>query len=301
MKQPITESIATTKTSPLKSWLTLAFLSLIWGTSYILIKKGLTVYTPIQLGCIRLVISALAFVPYFLLKSKEVDWSKWKPLLVVGVCGSGLPVFLFPLAQTEMSSSIAGILNSLTPLSTLILGILIFGSKMIWSKLIGVLLGLLGAAMLIVFGKEVGVGPNPWLSLYIVLGTICYAISANTVSAYLRSTSSLMISAVSFIMVGIPAVFYLFSTNFVQVLQETPQAWQALGYITILALASTVLASIVFFQLVQWTGPVFSSMVSYLVPIVAVIWGVFDGEPITLLHFSGMALILFGVYLSKKS
>ena len=283
-----------------KSWLVLIFLSLIWGTSYILIKKGLEVYTPYQLGLLRLGISALAFLPFLVRRFSQIDWSRWKPLLLVGITGTGLPSMLFPLAQTEISSSVAGILNSLTPLFTLILGIIIFGSSFVWSKLLGVLLGLVGAAMLILFGNEVGLEGNMWYGLLIVFATICYATSANTVGKQLRGMRSLMISAVAFGMVGIPALLGLFATDFTHRLLHYEGGWLALGYIVILALASTVFASIVFFRLVQITSPVFSSMVSYLVPVVALFWGLVDGEAITILHFLGMALILAGVYLSRK-
>ena len=293
-------NIETETTVTLRSWLVLFFLSLVWGTSYILIKKGLIAFTPYQLAGLRLSVSALAFLPFLIVKFKEVNWSQWQALLLVGLTGTAIPSFLFPLAQTEISSSIAGMLNSLTPLSTLILGVVIFKAPFAWSKLLGILIGLGGAALLIVLGEEAGVTGNVWYSLFIILATICYAASSNIVGFYLRRMSSLMISAASFVMVGLPALVYLFSTDFVEVVTTHEQGWEALGYVTILALASTVLASILFFKLVQDTSPVFSSTVSYIVPIVALLWGAVDGEPITLVHFLGMGLILLGVNLSRK-
>ena len=283
-----------------KSWVVLIFLSLVWGTSYILIKKGLIAFTPFQLAALRLTVSALAFLPFLIIRFREVNWNKWHALLAVGLTGTALPSFLFPIAQTQISSSIAGMLNSLTPLSTLILGVIIFKAPFAWSKLLGILLGLGGAAILILFGKEAGISGNAWYSLFIIFATICYAMSSNIVGYYLRDMGSLMISAASFVMVGLPAIIYLFSTDFVNVVQTHEYGWKALGYVTLLALASTVLASILFFKLVKDTSPVFSSTVSYIVPIVALFWGVVDGEAITLVHFFGMALILVGVNLSRK-
>lgn len=290
-----------TKTAPeLKSLLILGFLSLIWGSSFILIKKGLVVYSPVQLACLRVSISAIAFLPFFLYQLKKVDWSKWPYLLLIGLTGSAIPSLLFSYAQTEVSSSIAGILNSLTPLFTLILGVIIFGNKMIWSKLMGVLLGLVGAALLIILGKKAGLQGNLWYGLLIVLATICYATSVNTVGKYLKDMPSFMISTVSFTFVGIPMLFYLFTTDFVSVLQFEPGALEALGYISILSLGGTFLATIIFFQLVQWTNPVFSSTVAYIIPIVALLWGVLDGELISVYHLLAISLILGGVYLSRK-
>lgn len=292
--------IETSQPPELKSWLILIFLSLIWGSSYILIKKGLTVYSPMQLGYLRLSIAGLVCIPFVIRHFAEIDWREWKPLLVVGLTGTGAPSVLFPLAQTEISSSVAGILNSTTPLFTLILGIIIFRAQFIWAKLIGVLLGLLGVSILIIFGNKAGLEGNMWYSLFIVLATICYATSANTVGAYLRGMRSLLISAVAFIMVGLPALIGLFTTDFTHRLLTYEDGWLALGYVAILAAVSTVFASVIFFRLVKITSPVFSTMVSYLVPIVALLWGVADGETITILHFLGMGLILFGVYLSRK-
>lgn len=290
----------TTTTVSLKSWLVLFFLSLVWGTSYVLIKKGLVAFSPFQLAAIRLSVSALAFVPFFILQFKKINWSKWKFLFLVGLTGTGLPSFLFPIAQTEISSSIAGMLNSLTPLSTLIIGVIIFKAPFAWGKLLGLLIGLGGAAILILFGKEAGIEGNTWFALFAVVATICYGASSNIVSSYLRDMSSLMISAASFVMVGLPAMIYLFTTDFITVLTTHEAGWISLFYITILALGSTVLASILFFRLVLDTSPVFSSTVSYVVPVIAILWGAFDGEPITMIHFLGMILILAGVYLSRK-
>lgn len=275
-------------------------LSLIWGSSYILIKRGLEVYSSTQVACLRLSISALAFAPFLLYRLRRVDWSRWRFLLLVGLTGTAIPAFMFSIAQTEISSSMAGVLNSLTPLFTLLLGMLLFSAPAAWAKVAGVLIGLAGAALLIVLGRSAGISGNPWYGLLVLVGCICYAISSNTVGKYLKDMSSLTISAASFCMVGLPAIAYLFTTDFAATLSHAPQAWAALGYIALLSLFGTVLASIIFFQLVQWTTPVFASMISYIVPIVALGWGAADGEAITLVHLGGMALILSGVYLVKR-
>ena len=288
-----------TEKTPLKAWLVLILLSAIWGTSYILIKRGLVAFTPYQVACIRLSVSALSFIPLLVYHFRRVDWSKWPYLLIVGISGTAIPSFLFPIAQTQISSSLAGILNALTPLFTLLLGAAIFKLPASTRKILGVLVGLSGAVALILLGNQVGIQGNLWYGLFIILGTICYATSSNTVGVFLRDMDSLLISSVSFAFVGFPAIFMLMATDFVTVLQTDPNGWPALGYITVLALFSTVLASIIFFRLIQWTSPLFATMISYLVPIVAVLWGIIDGEAITWLHLGGTALILSGVYLSR--
>jgi len=291
----------TTEKSPdIKAWLMLLLLSLIWGSSYILIKKGLRAYTPEQLACLRISISSIAFSPFFAAKFKQIDWSKLKYLLIVGFLGSGLPAFLFAIAQTELNSSTTGVLSSLTPLFTLLTGIIIFQFPSQPSKIVGVIIGLVGAIILIVFGKESGTANNYWYGLLVMLAALMYSLSANTVQAKLKNMNALTISAAAFFMIGFPAMVYLGFSDFFQTFQTHEFGKSSLVYITILALFGTVLASIVFFQLVQMTNAVFSSMVSYMIPIVAIILGVYDGESISYFHIIGMALILGGVYVSRK-
>ena len=184
----------------------LIVLSIIWGSSYILIKKSLVVFPPTMVATLRLSISTLAFAPFLVMKFKKINWSQWPFLLIVGLTGTALPAFFFSFAQTQISSSVAGLLNSLTPLFTLVLGVLLFKQRSNWGKLIGVLIGLIGAAALIVWGKEAGAPGNPWYGILVVFGAICYAISSNTVGSFLQNVNTLIISAVSFCMVGFPAV-----------------------------------------------------------------------------------------------
>ncbi len=293
-------SIVSTKPPGLRAWLLLGLLGLVWGSSYVLIKKGLEAFDPGQVACLRIGITAIAFSPVFILRFKKIDWTKLKYFAVVGFAGSFFPAFLFSFAQTQISSSITGVLSSLTPLFTLGLGILFFKTPFFWTKVFGVLVGLTGAILLIVFGKEAGADGNIWYGLLVVLGSLFYASSVNTVGAHLQTMNALTISAVSFILIGIPAIAYLFYSDFTAVLVEKENGWAALGYIGILSIFGTVIATVIFFRLVQLTDAVFSSMVSYLIPLVAIMWGAVVGEPITFYHLIGMLLILFGVYISRK-
>lgn len=298
--EKLTNIKATPQLANWQAWGILVFLSLIWGSSYVLIKWGLLYFPPVQVASIRLSVSALAFSPILLREFRKIDRQQLPLLLFVGLMGTGLPAFLFPAAQQEVNSSLAGILNSLTPLFTLLLGLLFFNSRFTWSKTWGIVIGLGGAICLFAFGEQAGLGENRAYGLFIVLACLCYATSSNLVGFSLKGLKALTISAVSFSLVGIPVLIYLLlGTDFIQTLQTTPEAWTGVGYITVLALFSTVLAGIIFFQLIQWTSPVFGSTVSYLVPMVAMVWGALDGEVISIVHFVGMGLILAGVYLSK--
>lgn len=274
-------------------------MSLIWGTSYILIKKGLETFPFEQVASIRLGVSALLLLPYLAWQFRRINWSRWPLMIVVGLTGTGIPSFLFPIAQTQISSSAAGILNSLSPVFTLLIGALFFRSKVSWLKILGVITGLMGAVLLILSGKQGGAEGNVWYGGFVILATLCYGTSSNLVAYKLRDMNPVAISATSFVMVGLPALLFLFQTDFTERMQTQPESWTALGYISLLALMSTVMASIIFFQLVHRTNPVFASTVSYIVPAVAVMWGLFDGEHIGLFHVLAMVLILAGVYLSR--
>lgn len=282
------------------AWMILFFLSAVWGCSFILIKKGLITFDPIQLGCLRLGISSLAFAPIILWHRKEIQWHKWLKFLAVGLTGSGFPSFLFSFAQTEISSSIAGLLNSLTPIWTLIIGIFLFRLKFNNAKLAGVIIGFIGAITIILLGSEDITGGKPWYGIFIVIATICYGTSVNMVQAFFSDTKPIIISAMSFFMIGIPAWVWLFTTDFMTKMQVQDQALFSLGAVTVLALFGTVIASILFYNLVQKTSAVFGSTVTYLMPIVALFWGFADGEVISMLHIIGMLLILTGVYFTKK-
>lgn len=285
-----------------KAYLTLILLSIIWGTSYILIKKSLLFFTPYQVAALRLGISALAFLPLIARHIKKVRRQDIPLLIVVGLAGTGLPSFLYPAAQTHVSSSVAGMLSSLTPLFTFILAWLAFGMRVKALQAIGILVGL-GGALLLIFSRDTGNGNDNFQLAYaglIVLATLCYATSSNVVKARFQKTSALTITVVSFFLVGLPPLIWcLTGAGVIEIVSQQPDGWKGLVYVSILALFSTVLASIVFFRLIQITSPVFSSTVSYLVPVVALAWGLVDNETIGLSQVFAFGLILIGVFLSR--
>lgn len=287
-----------------RDYFILLALSLIWGTSYILIKKSLTVFTPYQVAGLRLGISALAFIPLIWHHLKKVKRSQLPLFIVVGLAGTGLPSFLYPAAQTHVSSSIAGILSSLTPLFTFLLAWLAFGLSVVPRQGLGILIGLGGAILLTLSSSSAGgmgaISGNLGYIGLIMLATMCYAVSSNLVKAYLGNTPALTITVVSFFLVGFPALIWcITSGGVVQVITTHPDGFAGLGYVAFLALFSTVLASVIFFWLVQQTSAVFSSTVSYIVPVVALGWGLLDNESIGPWQLLAFVLIITGVFLSK--
>ena len=282
------------------AWITLLGLSIIWGSSFILIKKALIAFDPAVMGSLRIVISSMAFIPVLIYNRNKIEWSKWPLYAAVGITGTGIPSYMYAIAQTEITSSVAGLLNSLTPIFTLVLGLIFFSGIFSLSKLSGVIIGFTGAASLLLFTREAVIGGNPLFGLFVVVGTLCYGTSVNIVKRYFQNIRPVIISAVSFGFVGFPALIYLIFSDFLITMENQPGAAFSLGAVFILAMAGTVAASIVFFKLVQTTNAVFASSVAYLMPIIALIWGMLDGEVISLLHVLSLLLILTGVYLIKK-
>lgn len=283
-----------------KSILTLIFLSLIWGSSFILIKKALVSFDNYTVGALRIAISSLAFLPFLIYHWKKVDWKKWLPFSLVGLLGSGIPAILYATAQTEVTSSVAGLLNSMTPIFTLILGIIVFKEGSSRSKMLGVSLGFFGVAMLLLFSKPLEIGGNPWYGLFILLGTICYAASVNIVKEYFQETPSLILSSTAFGMIGPPAFLFLIFSDFSNILTTHPYALKSLAAVVFLSLVGTVFSTIIFYRLVQNTNAVFASSVSYIIPVTALLWGLVDGEHLGLIHIIGLLMILSGIYLIKK-
>lgn len=218
------------------------------------------------------------------------------PSAVVGYFGNAIPYTLFPLAVSRLDSSLVGILNSLVPLFTLVIGLIWFKVRVRWIGVSGIILGFGGALWLLLPGLQVDPG-NLAYGLYPILATLCYAISINTINSRLTNLDSLSITLFSTTTVGPPAIIYLLSTDFLQIMRQDPQAWENLGYISILGIVGTSLAVILFNYLIKGTSSLFAASVTYAIPLVALLWGIWDGEDVGPEHLVGMLLILAGVYL----
>lgn len=287
--------------SPKKqAYLLIAILAIIWGSSFILIKKGIEVYTPFQVGALRIFISSLALFPFIVQSFKKIERSKWKYLAATGMLGNGIPAILFPLAETNISSSVAGMINSLTPIFTLIAGMLFFGMKAGRSRILGLFIGLIGAVLLIFGRTGGGVEVNPLFAWYIVAATICYALSVNIIRTHLSSIGSIHNTGFALLIVGVPMGVFLFSTDFIYRTQTLQGAGFSLLCVVLLGLLSTALSTVLFNKLIKLSGALVASSVTYLIPIVATGWGLADHESLGYLHVAGLAGILGGVYLINK-
>ena len=287
--------------SSLFPWIILVILAVIWGSSFILIKKGLNYFTSVEVGALRISIAFLFLLPFVFKRIRRLSRREWKFLILNGMIGSGFPAFLFAKAQTGIDSSLAGILNSLTPLFTLIVSLSFFSLKIRWFNILGVIIGLIGAIGLISISGGKSFDFNFGYAVYIIFATICYATNVNIVKYKLKDTDALTITVFSFFTIGIPILLYLLLfTGFINKMTTIPTSWEGLGYIGILAVVGTGMALIAFNKLVKIASPVFAASVTYLIPVVAVSWGMIDGEKITIFAFFWMMVILLGVFLVNK-
>ncbi len=281
-------------------WVYLTFLSLIWGSSFILMKKALIGLDPIAVGAFRILFTASFLVITGFRKLKLIQRKHWKYIVISAFVGTFFPAFFFATAIAQIDSSIAAVLNSLVPLNTLILGVLFFGFDFKPKALLGVLIGLLGTLILILKGAALNPDQNYWYASLILLSAMGYAINVNIIKKYLSDLNAVSMTLGNFVVLIIPTVLVLIFTGFFVDFQLGPTQIDSFIYLAILAIIGTAFAKIVFNRLVQISTPVFASSVTYLIPIVALCWGVWDGEEVAWQQLSGAIFILLGVYLTNR-
>ena len=283
------------------SILLLIVLTLIWGSSFILIKQGLKVFGPDEVGAIRVMAAALFLSPAAITQWRELKKGDHWKLFLVGMMGTFIPAFLFATAQTHMDSSVAGIFNTLTPIFTMIIGAIIFKQRFRGFAVAGIILGFAGALMLSLSRSGGSITGFNAYALLIVLACMLYGANLNFIKFNIRDIGALTITSVSLLFVGTLAIVYLFGfTDFTQKFETHEGAWKAFGFIVLLGCMSTAIATFLFNRLVKISTPLFASSVTYIMPIVAVAWGFLDNEKITAGHFIGMAAIIGGVYLANR-
>jgi len=281
--------------------LLLILLALIWGTSFILIKQGLKVFAPDELGSLRVTAASIFLLPFAFIRLRELEKDDYFKLFVSGLLGIFFPAFLFAWAQTHLESSLAGILNTLSPVWTMILGALLFGQRFTGYTILGIVISFGGAVILSLSRAGGGISGFNVYGLLIVLACAMYGANLNWLKFRVHNLSSITITSVSLLLIGPLAAIYLFGfTDFTIKMAQVPGAWQAFGYIVVLAMMSTAVANLIFTKLVKISTPLFASSVTYIMPIVAVMWGVLDGEQLLIGHFIGMVAILGGVYLANR-
>ncbi|WP_298893832.1 EamA family transporter [uncultured Psychroserpens sp.] len=282
-------------------WLYLLVLSLIWGSSFILIKKSLLGLTPFQLGALRTLITGVFLFAVGLKSIKSIKKQEWKWVIISGFLGSFIPAFLFAIAETEIDSAITSILNSLVPLNAILLGFAIFKIGFTRRQFLGVIIGFIGTSILILRGADLNPNQNYLYAGFVIISTVMYALNVNIIKKYLQNVKPLSIATGNYVAIMIPALIILMFTDFFsESTYKHPDFKMAMVYVVILSLFGTALAKVLFNTLVQISTPVFASSVTYLMPVVALIWGLLDGEEFGVIQVIASAIILLGVYLANK-
>lgn len=290
------------------AWFLLVLLSIVWGGSYILIRMSLfdldgnQRLRPDQLGAVRMVIASLVMLPFFIRFWRNIQKKHIPYIIMAGFCGNGIPAYLYAYAQTHLESAITGMLNSFVPIFAISIAALIFGFKVKWNHLIGIVLGILGAYILVysklkdveLSGKEV----IPFV--LVVLATLCYAISLNVIKYKLTELRPMTITSAAFLSVGIPSLIYLMSTDVVAQFSAQENVWEGIGWVSLLAVLGTAVAVYLFNHLIKISSPIFASSVTYFIPVVATVFGILYGEEVNVYQLVGMLVLISGVLLINK-
>jgi drug/metabolite transporter (DMT)-like permease len=279
-------------------WFFLFLLALIWGSSFILIKKGLVGLSAYQLGSLRIVFAALFLIAIGFKTLPKIPRGQWKFIVITSLFGTFIPAFLFSIAQKEIDSSISAILNSLTPLNALLLGILVFKLDYRRNQIFGVCIGLMGSLLLVFNGAIHHPNQNYYYAILIFIASVCYAINVNLINKYLSNLSPLTITTGNFTVMLLPALVILLTSGFFSDI-HIEKVQHSVLFILILGIVGTGIANIIFYKLIQISTPVFATSVTYLIPIIAFSWGMLDNETLTLVQLLGAVIILLGVYLSN--
>lgn len=290
--------------SNLVNWVFLIVLALVWGSSFILIKRGLEVFSPGEVGAYRIVAGATFLLPLSLPRIKNLSGKQIRNLLLVGLVGSFIPAFLFAKAQTQLSSSLTGVLNALTPLFVVLIGALFFSSKITLRNGIGLAIAFIGVLVLVTVKEGADFGTFTGINAYaffVILACVCYGFNLNLIKFRFEKLKPVEITAISLLVVLPIALIYLIAgTNFSYKVTQVDGALEALGYITLLGVFGTAIALLIFNIMVKRVSPVFASSVTYLIPIVAIFWGVLDGEVLLFGHYVGIVAVILGVWYGNR-
>jgi drug/metabolite transporter (DMT)-like permease len=266
-----------------------------------LVKRAMEVYPWNQIAGIRLASAFVVMIWLAIPAIKHIPKQKWGYIVISAVCGIFLPAFLFALAQVKLNSSITGVLNALTPFFTFLIGIFFFKQPTQRMQIIGLLIGLIGSIILILTRNKTGAISINGYALFVVLATFLYGINGNIGKTYLQGIKPIYLTSITVSIAGGLGLIYLLSTNWLEIYQTHPRGNTAIWYAIALGVSSTAIAWILFYRLLQLTSAVFSSSITYFIPIVAVILGALDHETLNPIQIIGMAGIVIGILVLNKS
>lgn len=265
-----------------------------------MLKRVVEVFTPGQVFSGRMMMATLALLPFAIREVRRVPRDVWPMLIVFSVLANFLTTFLYATAQTSIDSSLNGMINSLTPLMTLTVGAIIYRQRIRIFQVLGLLMGLAGTLLLVWQTKAGQAGAINWFALVAIGATAANGFTVNIVKFNLSKLSVIQLSSVSFLIIFPAAFGYALYSGFFPLAFGSDEGLVAMGYIVVLGVLANAMALIMLSKLIQISSPVFATMTTYLIPVVALYWGFRDGEIITSLDLVAMAIILVSVYVVDR-
>lgn len=287
---------------PAFAWFLLILLSLIWGSSFILMYEGLKVFDAVSVALIRMSIAAVCLLPFLIYFRKRINLKETGLLLIIGLTGNAIPAYLFAQSETVLPTAVVGVLNSMSPIFTLLMGFLFFKLRFPALNVVGIIIGFIGAAMLALAGSsEAALNTNLSFSLLVVAATLCYGISTNLIKHFFNGRNPVYVATMALSLVGWPSLILLLTTtDFQTTITSNAAAPEAFGYLLILGAVGTAFGVVMFTKMLQASSLIFATSVTYTIPVVAVLWGIFLAEELTWIHGIGFLIILVGVWLSNR-
>ncbi len=282
------------------NWFIFILLSVIWGSSFIMMKEGLLHLSAFQLASLRIVFSGIVLLPAAIKHFKTVPKNKLLIIFLSGILGSLLPAYLFCVAELGIDSALAGTLNSLTPIFVIITGAIFFNSKTAGKKILGICIAFVGSLLLLFSKGQLHDNQNMLYVSFVIMATICYGFNVNMVYKYLQNIGSLQIASVALVFNAIPALIVLYFTGYFDLPLSNSAILYSTGHAALLGIFATAIASIIFYVLVKRAGAVFATMVTYGIPVIANFWGLIYGEEVGWKQFGCLLLILLGVYMANR-
>ena len=282
------------------SWIIILVLTLIWGSSFIMLKRALDVYSPEQVFAGRMMVAALILAPWSIPLLRRLRKKYWVPMIIFALISNLITTILYATAQTRIDSAVNGMINTLTPLMTLLVGVVFYRQKMSSFQGIGLFLGLIGTIILVIQAQGGEVGMINWFAIIAVAATFCNGFTGNILKFSLAGLTALEIASLSFLIVLPIALVEAFRTDMFSLMMTGDPGWASTRYLIILGLFSNALGLFLIGKLIQLSSPVFASLTTYLVPLLALFWGFMDSENITLFQILAMTLILISVFVVDR-
>jgi drug/metabolite transporter (DMT)-like permease len=285
-------------------WSIFIILCILWGSSFKLMRDSTAGLNALQIAGLRIFSAGIIFVPFAFFHFSKIPRKKIGTVILSAVFGNLLPAFLFAIAMTKIDGSLGGILNSLTPICVVIIGILFFKAKIKSQQIVGVLIGFAGLVLLTVapalMGQKTISFNNVGYMLLILAATLLYGINVNMVGQYLKGLNPVHVATVSLAFMTIPTALILWQQHFLQLDFSNAVVQHAVIASAGLGVAGSAVATVLFYMLVQRAGGLFASLVTYGIPFVALAWGFFDHERISWVQIISLGIILLGVYMANR-